>query len=130
MKETDYFKVGDIVSMHCGEQGIVLEILDDDLVIATPQKIIDNKISTKYQFWLDVSHSDWVKNDVGPLYNAWVMQSDWTKEEYTIEDDIFLSNQKTARILRKLLLLINWINPTQPNSIQIKIGTSPNQSVI
>ena len=82
-----------------------LEILDDDLVIATPQKIIDNKISTKYQFWLDVSHSDWVKNDIGPLYNAWVMQADWTKDEYTIEDDKFLSNQKTARILRKLLLL-------------------------
>ena len=83
----------------------VLEIQENDLVIATPQKIIDNKISTKYQFWLDVSHSDWVKNDIGPLYNAWVMQSDWTKEEYTIEDDIFLSSQKTARILRKLLLL-------------------------
>lgn len=83
----------------------VLEILEDDLVVATPQKIIDNKISTKYQFWLDVSHSDWVKNDVGPLYNSWVFQADWTKNEYTIEDDIFLSAQKTARILRKLLLL-------------------------
>ena len=82
-----------------------LEILKDDLIIATPQKIIDNKISTKYQIWLDVSHSDWVKNDIGPLYNAWVMQADWTKDEYTIEDDIFLSSQKTARILRKLLLL-------------------------
>lgn len=82
-----------------------LEIKDDDLIVATPQKIIDNKISTKYQFWLDVSHSDWVKNDTGPLYNAWVMQADWTKDEYTIEDDIFLSKQKTARILRKLLLL-------------------------
>ncbi len=82
-----------------------IEILENDLVIATPQKIIDNKISTKYQFWLDVSHSDWVKNDIGPLYNAWVMQADWTKEEYTIEDDIYLSAQKTARILRKLLLL-------------------------
>ncbi len=84
----------------------VLDIMENDLVIATPQKIIDNKISTKYQFWLDVSHSDWVKNDVGPLYNAWVMQADWTKDEYTIEDDIFLSDQKTARILRKLLLLV------------------------
>ena len=82
-----------------------LEILDNDLIIATPQKIIDSKISTKYQFWLDVSHSDWVKTDTGPLYNAWVMQKDWTKEEYTVEDDIFLSRQKTARILRKLLLL-------------------------
>ena len=82
-----------------------LEISDDDLIIATPQKIIDNKISTKYQIWLDVSHSDWVKTDTGPLYNAWVMQKDWAKEEYTIEDDIFLSRQKIARILRKLLLL-------------------------
>ncbi len=82
-----------------------LEIGDNDLVIATPQKIIDNKISTRYQFWLDVSHSDWVKTDTGPLYNAWVMQADWTKDEYTVEDDIFLSKQKTARILRKLLLL-------------------------
>lgn len=82
-----------------------LEISENDLVIATPQKIIDNKISSKYQFWLDVSHSDWVKTDTGPLYNAWVFQSDWTKDEYTVEDDIFLAKQKTARILRKLLLL-------------------------
>ena len=69
------------------------------------RKIIDNKISSKYQFWLDVSNSDWVKTDTGPLYNAWVMQADWNKNEYTLEDDIFLSSQKTARILRKLLLL-------------------------
>lgn len=84
----------------------ILEINKEDLVIATPQKIIDNKISTKYQIWLDVSHSDWVKTDTGPLYNAWVFQADWRKDEYTIEDDIFLSSQKTARILRKLLLLV------------------------
>ncbi len=82
-----------------------LEINDTDLVIATPQKIIDNKISSKYQFWIDVSNSDWVKTDTGPLYNAWVMQADWNKDKYTLEDDIFLSSQKTARILRKLLLL-------------------------
>ena len=83
----------------------VLEISENDLVVATPQKIIDNKICSKYQFWLDVSNSDWVKTDTGPLYNAWVMQADWTKEEYTVEDDVFLSKQKIARILRKLLLL-------------------------
>ena len=82
-----------------------IDIDENDLVIATPQKIIDNKIETKYQIWLDVSHSDWVKTDTGPLYNAWVMQADWTKEEYTIEDDIYLSKQKIARILRKLLIL-------------------------
>ena len=83
----------------------ILEIKEDDLVVATPQKIIDNKISSKYQFWLDVSHSDWVKTDTGPLYNAWVFQADWVKEDYTVDDDIFLTKQKTARILRKLLLL-------------------------
>ena len=82
-----------------------IEIGENDLVIATPQKIIDNKISTKYQFWLDVSSSEWVKTDTGPLYNAWVMQADWTKDNYTVEDDVFLTSQKTARILRKLLLL-------------------------
>ena len=82
-----------------------LDIKQENLVVATPQKIIDNQICTKYQFWLDVSHSDWVKTDTGPLYNAWVFQADWTKDEYTVEDDIFLTKQKTARILRKLLLL-------------------------
>ena len=81
------------------------EIDSDDLVVATPQKIIDNKIHSKYQFWLDVSSPEWIKTDTGPLYNAWVMQADWSKEKYTVEDDIFLSKQKTARILRKLLLL-------------------------
>lgn len=81
-----------------------VEIADNDLVVATPQKIIDNQIQTKYQLWLDVSSSEWIKNDTGPLYNAWVFQSDWNKENYTIEDDIQLSAQKTARVLRKLVL--------------------------
>jgi len=81
-----------------------IEIGEDDLIIATPQKIIDNQIQTKFQLWLDVSSSEWVKNDTGPLYNAWVFQSDWNKDNYTIEDDITLSRQKTARILRKLTL--------------------------
>ncbi|MBR1681538.1 ATP-dependent helicase [bacterium] len=81
-----------------------IEINDNDLIIATPQKIIDNQIQTKFQLWLDVSSSEWVKNDTGPLYNAWVFQSDWNKDEYTINDDITLSLQKTARVLRKLTL--------------------------
>lgn len=81
-----------------------VEILENDLVIATPQKIIDNQIKTKFQIWLDISSGEWVKNDTGPLYNAWVFQADWDKEEYTIQDDINLSQQKTARILRKLVL--------------------------
>jgi len=74
----------------------------DDLIIATPQKIIDNKIKTKYQLWLDISSIEWIKTDIGPLYNSWVFQKDWNKNEYTIEDNIELSRKKTAGILRKL----------------------------
>lgn len=81
-----------------------LEIDKNDLVIGTPQKIIDNQIKTKYQFWLDISSQNWVKSDTGPLYNAWVFQKGWNKDEYTIEDNIELSKEKTARILRKLTL--------------------------
>ena len=81
-----------------------LEIAPRDLVIGTPQKIIDNQIRTKYQFWLDTSNSDWIKSDTGPLYNAWVFQKDWHKDEFTIEDNLELGKDKTARILRKLTL--------------------------
>lgn len=81
-----------------------LEIKDNDLVIATPQKIIDNQIQTKYQIWFDVSSDEWIKNDTGPLYNAWVFQAGWDKPEFTLQDNIELSRQKTARILRKLTL--------------------------
>jgi len=82
-----------------------LDIKTNDLVIGTPQKIIDNRIKTKFQIWLDVSSDDWIKSDTGPLYNAWVFQRGWAKDEFTIEDNIELSKEKTARILRKLTLL-------------------------
>ena len=82
----------------------VLEIKDNNLVVSTPQKIIDNQIKTKYQIWFDVSSSEWIKSDIGPLYNAWVFQKDWDKPQYTIEDNITLSKDKNARVLRKLTL--------------------------
>ena len=82
-----------------------LEVGENDLILATPQKIIDNQIRTKYQFWLDVSSQEWVKSDIGPLYNAWVYQKGWEKETFTVEDNLQLSRDKTARILRKLTLL-------------------------
>ena len=81
-----------------------LEIFPNDLIISTPQKIIDNQIQTKYQLWLDISSDEWIKSDTGPLYNAWVFQRGWAKDEYTIDDNIELSKEKTARILRKLSL--------------------------
>ncbi|MGN0017696.1 MAG: UvrD-helicase domain-containing protein [Candidatus Gastranaerophilaceae bacterium] len=84
-----------------------IDIQERNLVVATPQKIIDNQIQSKYQLWLDISSGEWIKNDIGPLYNSWVFQSDWDKENYTIQDDIELSQQKTARILRKLALCAN-----------------------
>ncbi|MFI3300152.1 MAG: ATP-dependent helicase [Candidatus Gastranaerophilales bacterium] len=83
---------------------MTLQFEKNELVIATPQKIIDNQIRTKYQFWLDVSSSEWVKSDTGPLYNAWVFQRGWNKDEFSVEDNISLSNDKTAKILRKLTL--------------------------
>lgn len=82
----------------------VLEIGENDLVISTPQKMIDNQIKTKYQIWLDTSSDEWIKSDTGPLYNAWVFQRGWSKDEYTIDDNIELGREKTARILRKLTL--------------------------
>ncbi len=82
----------------------ILEINKNNLVVSTPQKIIDNQIRTKYQIWLDVSSDEWIKSDTGPLYNAWVFQKGWEKETYTIEDNLALSKDKNARILRKLVL--------------------------
>ena len=82
----------------------VLEIEPNDLIISTPQKIIDNHLKTKYQIWLDISSSEWIKSDTGPLYNAWVFQKDWDKDSYTMEDNIKLSADKNARVLRKLSL--------------------------
>lgn len=85
----------------------VLEIGENDLVIGTPQKMIDNQIKTKYQIWLDISSDEWIKSDTGPLYNAWVFQRGWSKDEYTIDDNIELGREKTARILRKLTLAVS-----------------------
>ena len=81
-----------------------LQIEENDLIISTPQKIIDNQIQTKYQIWLDISSDEWIKSDTGPLYNAWVFQKGWDKDSYTIDDNVRLSKDKTARILRKLTL--------------------------
>lgn len=81
-----------------------IDLEADEIVISTPQKIIDNEIQSKYQIWLDVSSDEWVKNDTGPLYNAWVFQSDWEGEKFTVEDELNLSRMKNARFLRKLSL--------------------------
>ena len=82
----------------------ILDINKNDLIVSTPQKIIDNHITTKHQIWLDITSSEWIKSDTGPLYNAWVFQKDWFKKDYTLDDNLTLSKDKTARVLRKLSL--------------------------
>lgn len=82
----------------------VITVEENDLLISTPQKIIDNKITTKYQIWLDVSSNLWTKSDTGPLYNSWVFQKSWQKSEYTVEDDVYFAKDKIAKIMRKLNL--------------------------
>lgn len=74
------------------------------VIVSTPQKIIDFSIKTKHQLWLDISNGEWQKQDTGTLYNAWVLNRDWNKTEFTLEDNISLTREKTARIVRKLML--------------------------
>ncbi len=83
------------------------DIKPKSVLISTPQKIIDFEISTKYQIWLDVSDQAWVKEDTGPLYNAWVFQKEWTQGEYTLEIHKKLTTQKTAHLTRKLAMCAN-----------------------
>lgn len=80
---------------------------EKSIIISTPQKAIDFELRTKYQFWLDVSNNEWLKQDIGPLYNAWVFHADWDKETFNYEDNLRLSKEKIARILRKLMLCCN-----------------------
>lgn len=80
-------------------------IKNNAVIISTPQKIIDYELKTKYQLWLDISSSEWFKQDTGTLYNAWVFNRDRNKPEYNeFEDNINCTRDKTARIIRKLIL--------------------------
>lgn len=81
-----------------------IKIKKNSIIIATPQKIIDYSIKSKYQFWLDISSNEWFKEDTGTLYNAWVFGRDWNKKEYSLQDNIELTRDKAARIIRKLML--------------------------
>ena len=90
-----------IISENSSE---VFKIKPDEVILSTPQKIIDYSIKTKYQLWLDVSHNEWMKDDSGTLYNAWVFNRDYNKNTFTLEDNVRLEREKTASIVRKLML--------------------------
>lgn len=80
------------------------EIEKNSIVVSTPQKVIDCEIKRKYHIWLDVSSDLWTMRDIGVLYNAWVFNADWQNREFTFEDNARLSNEKNARVIRKLML--------------------------
>ncbi len=80
---------------------------EDAIIVATAQKLIDNSIHSKHTFLLDTTSSNWVKQDIGPLYNAWVFQKSWKKQTFELDDNINCALDKTARILRKIYLLNN-----------------------
>ncbi|MBR5304530.1 MAG: ATP-dependent helicase [Candidatus Gastranaerophilales bacterium] len=81
------------------------EMDENSIIVSSAQKIIDYSYKTKYQFLLDTTSENWLKQDIGPLYNAWVMQKSWNKETFELEDNINLTKDRTARILYKLYLL-------------------------
>ena len=85
------------------------DIEKNSVVIATAQKIIDLGIKTKYQFWLDTTSAEWTREDTGTLYNSWVFQKSWDKDEFTFEDNLKLTETKIKRQLRKLSLLTDKI---------------------
>lgn len=84
-------------------------IIDDGIIISTPQKLIDCEQKSLYQFWLDGKNRNWLKDDAGRLYNSWVFQKDFTEDEYTQEMHRKLTLKKTGHLLRKLKLLCDKV---------------------
>ncbi len=81
------------------------ELTPDAVKIATPQRAVDLELKSKYQIWTDISENYWIKDDTGPLYNSWVFQKNSEINEYTPEIHNRLTLNKTAHLLRKLVLL-------------------------
>ncbi len=78
---------------------------EDAVIVSTAQKLIDNSIVSKHTFLLDTTSSNWTKQDIGPLYNAWVFQKSWKKKSFELEDNINCALDKTSRLIRKIYLL-------------------------
>lgn len=83
------------------------DINQEAVIIATPQKIIDFEIERDIQIWLDVSDRAWTKEDIGPLYNAWVLRKNWDDKDDVNEVTQQLTRDKAAHVMRKLMLCAN-----------------------
>ncbi|MBO5947628.1 ATP-dependent helicase [bacterium] len=80
------------------------KIPQDKIIVATEQKFIDTKLEKKHVFILDTTSIQWLKNDIGPMYNAWVMQKNYDKKSFDLNDNLYYSKLKINRIFRKILL--------------------------
>lgn len=85
------------------------DVLDDGIIISTPQKLIDCELKSKYQFWVDAKNRNWLKDDAGRIYNSWVFQKDFAEAEYTQEMHRALTLKKTGHLLRKLKYLCEQV---------------------
>lgn len=94
-----------IISENPPAQEIFSEFEKDTILIGTPQKIIDMGKKSKHLLLLDCTSDLWEKNDLGMLYNSWVMSREWSEENFDYETNIRLTDEKTQRILRKLAIL-------------------------
>lgn len=97
------------------------------IIAATGQKAADFEIKTKYQFLLDTTNDEWIKQDTGTIYNAWVFARSWIEPEFTYEASINCVKNKTERLLRKLRLLASdtifaYSSDYSPLGIENNIG--------
>lgn len=87
----------------------VIEIDDNSIVIATPQKVVDYELRGKHQIWVDGKNNSWLKEDTGTLYNAWVFQYGYENKEYTPELHKKFTLKKAGHLLQKLSLLADKV---------------------
>lgn len=87
----------------------IVEINPNAVIIATPQKLLDYELKSKYQLWIDAKSRAWIKEDTGVLYNAWVLNQNFDKDEYTPELHKKLTLEKTGHLLQKLSLLADKV---------------------
>lgn len=86
---------------HVAENPVApTNIMPEALIIATPQKIVDIELPSKYQIWLDVSSSAWTRTQTAALYNAWAYSSYYDGSQY---DDIIFTHTIAAHMLRGLV---------------------------
>ncbi len=77
---------------------------ENALILSTAQKIVDFSLESDYQIWLDITSSEWIKEDTGTIYNSWVFQKNFNEIKYTTELNKKLTLEKAASLLRKLML--------------------------